>query len=122
MTQRKADRNRVTSVRHFIHGPLHGSDRLIGEATQPQAAGDVDKRAYALIKTKEVDFEGIKLDRDRHGALKVELCGGLVAQKMVSAAHPTFGPDGASRVHGGLRDDASLLRNSQGAADVAKSQ
>src|ERR1700756_59536 len=52
----------------------------------------------------------------------MELCRGLVAQKMVSTAHPTPRPDGTGRVLGSLRDDASLFRDRQGAADVAKSR
>jgi hypothetical protein len=47
------------------------------------------------------------------------LCRGLVAQKVVSTARPPLRPDGAGRLLGSLRDDASLFRNRQGAADVA---
>src|ERR1700759_4271433 len=122
MTQRKADRNRVTSASRFIDGPLHASDRLIGEATQPQAASEVDERGDTLIKTKGVNSEGIKLDRECHAALKMELCRGLVAQKVVSTAYPTLRPDCAGRVLGGPRDDADLLPDRQGAADVANPQ
>jgi hypothetical protein len=71
------------------------------------------------IKTEEVGVEGSKLDRECHAALKMELCRGLVAQKVVSIAHPPLRPDGAGRVLGSLRDDAGLFRDRQGVADVA---
>ena len=110
----------MISARRFTDGLLRDSKRLIGEAAQPQGAGEADERADALIKTEEVDVEGTKLDRERHAALKMELCRGLVAQKVVSNAHPPLRPDGAGRVLGSLRDDASLFRDRQGAADVAE--
>ena len=119
MNQRKADRNLVISARRFTDGLLHHSKRLIGEATQPQGAGKEDERADAMIKTEEVRVEGAKLGRERQAALTMELCRGLVAQIVVSTAHPTLRPDDAGRVLGSLRDDARLFRNRQGAADVA---
>src|ERR1700730_17317020 len=108
----------MISVRHFVHGLLRHSKRLIGKAAQPQGADEDDKRADA--KTEEVGVGGTKLDRERRAALKMELCLGLVAQKVVSIAHPPLCPDGASRVLVSPRDDAALLRHHQGAADVAK--
>ena len=101
---------------------MHDSTRLIGEATQPQGADKVDEHADALIKTEEVGVDGTKLDRERHAALTMELCRGLVAQKVMSIAQPTLRPDGAGRVLGGPRDDSGLFRERQGAADVAKPQ
>src|SRR5580704_12640752 len=50
----------------------------------------------------------------------MELCRGLVAQKVVSNAHPPPRPDGAGRVLGSVRGDAALFCDRQGAADVAK--
>src|SRR5580693_1201557 len=120
MNQRKANRNRVISARRFTDGRLHDSKRLIGEAAQPQGAGEEDERADALINAEEVDVEGTKLDCERHAALTMELCRGLVAQKVMGNAQPTLRPDGAGRLLGSLRDDAGLFRNRQGAADVAK--
>jgi hypothetical protein len=111
MNQRKADRKRVIPARRFIDGLLHHSKRLVGEATQPQGAGKEDERADAMIKTEEVRVEGTKLGRERQATLTMELCRGLVAQIVVSTAHPTLRPDGARRVLGSLRDDASLFRN-----------
>jgi hypothetical protein len=108
----------VTAARRFIYGPLHKSKRLIGEATQPQGAEENDERAEARIKMEEV--ERTKLGRECQAALKMELCRGLVAQKVVSNAHPTLRPDGAGRVFGSLRDDAGLFRDRQGAPDVAE--
>ena len=106
-------------ARRFIYGLLHDSKRLIGEATQPQGAGKEDERADAMIKTEEVRVEGAELGRECQSALTMELCRGLVAQIVVSTAHPTLRPDGSARVLGSQRDDASLFRNRQGAADVA---
>src|SRR6202041_2316628 len=120
MNQRKANRNGVTPARRFTDGGLHGSKSLIGEAAQPQGAGEEDERADALINAEEVDVEGTKLDCERYAALAMALCRGLVAQKVVSNAQPTLHPDGAGRVLGSLRDDAAVFRNRQGAADVAK--
>ena len=111
----------MISARRFIDGPLHDSKRLIGEASQPKGAGEADERADALIKTEEVGAEGTELDRECQAALKMELCRGLVAQKMVSTAHPPFRPDGTGRLLGSLRDDASLFRDRQGASNVTKS-
>src|ERR1700735_5552078 len=119
MNQRKADRKRVIPARRFTDGLLHHSKRLIAEATQPQGAGKEDERADAMIKTEEVRVGGAKLDYERQATRAMELCRGLVAQKVVSTAHPTLRPDGAGRVLGSLRDDASLFRNRQGAAEVA---
>src|SRR5271156_1199919 len=110
------------SARRSIDGLLRDSKRLIGEATQPQGAAEAEGREYARIKTEEVGVEGSKLDRECHAALKMELCRGLVAQKVVSIAHPPLRPDGAGRVLGSLRDDAGLFRDRQGAADVAESR
>src|ERR1700751_1402767 len=107
-------------ARRFMDSLLHDSELAIRETTQPQGAGEADERADALIKTEEIDAEGIKLDRECHAALEMELCRGLVAQKVVSNAHPPLRPDGAGRVLGGLRDDAAPFRDRQGAADVAK--
>jgi hypothetical protein len=76
---------------------LHDSERAIRETTQRQGAREADERADALIKTEEIDAEGIKLDRECHAVLKMELCRGLVAQKVVSNAHPPLRPDGACR-------------------------
>ena len=109
----------MTSARRFIDGLLHNSKRLIGEATQPQGAGEADERADAMIKTEEVGVEGAKLDRECQAALKMELCRGLVPQIMMSNAHPPLRPDDAGRLLGGLRDDAGLFRDRQSAADVA---
>ena len=120
MNQRKANWNRVISARRFTDGRLHGSKRLIGKAAQPQGAGEEDERADALINAEEVDVEGTKLDCERYAALTMALCRGLVAQIVVRQAPPPFRPDGADRVLGGLRDDAGLFRDRQGAADVAK--
>jgi len=110
------------SACRFFNGLLRDSKRLIGEATQPQGAGEADDPADARIKTDEVGVEDAKLDRERHAALKMELCRGLVAQKVVSVAHQPLRPDGAGRALGSLRDDAGLFRDRQGAADVAKPQ
>src|ERR1700733_9811340 len=122
MKQRTADRNWMTSACRFVYGVLHDSKRLIGEATQPQGAGKTAERRDARIKTEEVGVEDTKLDRERHAALKMELCRGLVAQKVVSVAHQPLRPDDAGRVPGSLRDDAGLFRDRQGAANVAKPQ
>src|ERR1700733_907650 len=119
MNQRKADRKRVIPARRFTDGLLHHSKRLIGEATQPQGAGKEDERADAMIKTEEVGVESAKLGRERQAALTMKLCRGLIAQMVVSTAHPTLRPDGAGRVFGSHRDDAGPFRNRQGAADVA---
>jgi acetyl-CoA carboxylase alpha subunit len=111
----------VISARRFTDGLLHHSKRLIGEATQPQGAGKEDERAGgAMIKTEEVRVEGAKLDYERHAALTMKLCRGLVAQKVVSIAHQPFRPDGADRVLDSLRDDARLFGDRQRATDVAK--
>src|ERR1700722_8472719 len=119
MKQRTADRNRVTSAFRFVYGVLHASKRLIGEAAQPQGAGKTAERRDARIKTEEVGVEDTKLDRERHAALKMELCRGLVPQIMMSNAPPPPRPDGAPRLLGGLRHDATLLRDRQNAAVVA---
>src|SRR5271168_2434332 len=108
MKQRTADRNGVTSACRFVYGVLYDSKRLIGEAAQPQGAGKTAERRGARIKTGEVGVEDTKLDRERHAALKMELCRGLVAQKVVSVAHQPLRPDDAGRVLGSLRDDAGL--------------
>src|SRR5271154_2774501 len=117
---RNADRNGVTLAGRFIYGLLQDSKRLIGKATQPQGAGKDDGVEDARIKTGEVAVEGTNLDREFHAALTMDLCRGLVAQKMVSSAQPPLCPDGAGRVLGSLRNDAGLFRDRQGAADVAK--
>src|SRR5258708_7446163 len=52
----------------------------------------------------------------------MELGQGLVAQIVVSNAHPTLRPDRAGRVLDNLRDDTGLFRDRQGAADVTKSR
>ena len=104
-------------ARRIIDDLLRDSKRLIGEPTQPQDAEENDERADALIKTEEV--ERTKLDRECQAALTMELCRGLVAQKVVGIALPTLRPDGAGRVLGSLRDDGALFRDRQGAADVA---
>ena len=121
MKQRNADRNRVTSARRFIYGVLHDSKRLIGEAAQPQGAGETAERRDARIKTEEVGVEDTKLGRECHAALKMELCRGLVAQIVVRHAHPPLRPDGAGRVLGSLRDGAALFRDRHGVAEVAES-
>ena len=100
---------------------MHDSKCLIGESTQPQGAGKADEREDARIKTEEVGIESTELNLECHTALKMQLCDGLVAHKVVSIAHPPLRPDGAERVLGSLRDDAALLRDRQGAADVAES-
>ena len=110
----------MISARCFTDGRLRDSERLIGEASQPQGAGEDGERADAIIKAKEVGIEGTKLGRERQAPLTMELCRGLVAQKVVSIAHPPLRPDGAGRVLGSLRDDAALFRDRQSAADVAK--
>ena len=92
MNQRNADRNLVISARRFTDGRLHHSERLIGEASQPQGAGEASERADALIKTEEVGAEGTELDRECQAALKMDLCRGLVAQIMVGNAPPTTPP------------------------------
>src|ERR1700735_3526857 len=107
MNQRKANRNRVISAARCTDGRLHDSKSLIGEAAQPQGAGEEDERADALINAEEVDVEGTKLDCERHAALTMALCRGLVAQKVVSNSPPTLHPNGAGRVLGSLRDDAA---------------
>jgi hypothetical protein len=43
--------------------------------------------------------------------LTMELCRGLIAQKMMSIAHPPLRPDCAGRMLRSLRDDASLFRD-----------
>src|ERR1700733_8599108 len=120
MNQRKADRKRVIPARRFTDGLLHHSKRLIGEATQPQGAGKEDGRDAAIIEDEEVRVERTEVDRKCQAALKMELCRGLVAQKVVSIAHPTLRPDGAGRLPGSLRDDARLFRDRQGAANVTQ--
>src|SRR3984957_14007302 len=119
MNQRKTNPKRVIPTRRFTDGRLHGSKRLIGEAAQPQGAGKEDERVDTMIETEDTFIEGTKLDRECHAALAMELCRGLVAQKVMGNAHPTLPPDGAGRVLGSLRDDAGLFRDRQGAADVA---
>src|ERR1700723_2978 len=120
MNQRKTNPNRVIPTRRFTDGRLHGSKRLIGEAAQPQGAGEEDERVDTMIETEDTFIEGTKLDRECHAALAMELCRGLVAQKVMGNAQPTLRPDGAGRLLGSLRDDAGLFRDRQGAADVAK--
>src|SRR5258708_27702871 len=120
MKQRTADRNWLISACRFVYGLLRDSKRLIGEAAQPQGAGEAAEREDARIKTEEVGAEDTKLDRERHAALKMELCRGLVAQIVVSHAHPPLRPDGAGRVLGSLRDDPSLFCDRQGAVEVAE--
>ena len=110
----------MTSARSFIDGLLRDSMRLIGEAAQPQGAGETDKRVDTRIKTEEVGVEGIELNLEYHAALKMQLCDGLVAHKVVGVAHSPLRPDGAGRVLGSLRDDAALLRDRQGTPDVAE--
>jgi hypothetical protein len=110
----------MIAARRFIDGLLYDSKRLIREASQPQGAGEADERADAWLKTEEVGVEGTKLGRECHAALKMELCRGLVTQKVVSNAYPPRRPDGADRVLGNLRDDVSLFRDRQRAADVTK--
>src|ERR1700747_1328638 len=112
----------MISVHRFIDGLLHDSKRLIGKATQPQGAGKGAERADARIKTEEVGVERTELDGECHAALTMELGQGLVAQIVVSNAHPTLRPDGAGRVLDNLRDDTGLFRDRQGAADVPKSR
>src|ERR1700722_6818109 len=108
-------------ARRFIDGVLHDSKCLIGEATQPQGAGKADEREDARIKTEEVGIESTELNLECHTALKMQLCDGLIAHKVVSIAHSPLRPDGAERVPGSLRDDEALFRDRQGAADVAES-
>ena len=110
----------MISAFRFIDSPWHQSERLIGEATQPQGAGKEDRRDAAIIKDKEVGAQGTELDRECPAALKMELSLGLVAQKVVSIAYPTLRPDGAGRVLGSLCDDTALFRDRQRAAGVAK--
>src|SRR5580692_7874957 len=119
MKQRTADRNWVISACRFVYGLLRDSKRLIGEAAQPQVAGEAAERKDARIKTEEAGVEDTKLDRERHAALKMELCRGLVAQIVVRHAHPPLRPDGAGRLLGGLLHDATLHRDRQNAAVVA---
>jgi len=107
----------VISARRLIDYLLRDSKRLIRKATQPQDAAENDERADALIKTEEV--ERTKLDCQCQAALTMELCGGLVAQKVASISHPALRPDGAGRILGSLSNDAALFRDRQGAADVA---
>src|SRR5579863_4291823 len=109
------------SACRFIDGLLRDSERLIGEAAQPQGAGKGDERADALINDgAPVDVKGTKLDRERHAALKMELRRGLVAQKVVIEADQPLGPDGAGRVLGSPCNNAGLFCDRQGAADVAE--
>src|ERR1700684_1871290 len=104
MKQRTADRHWVISAFRFVYGLLRDSKRLIGETAQQQGAGKTAERRDARIKTEEVGVEDTKLDRERHAALKMELCRGLVAQIVVRHAHPPLRPDRAGRVLGRLRD------------------
>src|ERR1700723_1029637 len=120
MNQRKTNPNRVIPTRRFTDGRLHGSKRLIGEAAQPQGAGEEDERVDTMIETEDTFIEGNKLDRECHAALAMQLCRGLVAQKVMGNAQPTLRPDGAGRLLGILLVDAALSRNGQGAADAAK--
>src|SRR5271167_5254987 len=120
MKERTADRNWVTSACRFVYGVLRDSKRLIGEATQPQGAGKTAERRDARINTEE-GVDDTKLDRERHAALKVELCRGLVAQIVVRHAHPPLRPDGAGRVLGSPRDGAAPFRDRHGVAEVAES-
>ena len=52
----------------------------------------------------------------------MELCRGLVAQKVVIEADQPLGPDSAGRVLGSPCNNAGLFRDRQGAADVAESR
>jgi hypothetical protein len=52
----------------------------------------------------------------------MELCRGLIAQKVVIKSDQPLRPDGARRVLGSLRNKAGLFRDRQGASDVAKSR
>src|ERR1700736_6705379 len=107
-------------ARRFIDSLSHDSERAIRETTQPQGAGEADERADALIKTEEIDADGIKLDRECHAVLKMELCRGLVAHKVVSNAHPPPRPAGAGRQLGSLRDGPAPFRDRAGAEEVAE--
>jgi hypothetical protein len=51
-------------ARRFNQSPLRDFKRLIGEATEPQGAGEAEERTDAIIKTEEVGAEGAKLDRE----------------------------------------------------------
>src|SRR5258708_8261960 len=97
INQRNAKRNWVMPARRFMDSLLHDSVRAIRETTQPQGAGEADERADALIKTEEVGIESTELNLECHTALKMELCHGLVAQKVVSNAHPPLRPHAACR-------------------------
>src|SRR5580698_4428808 len=99
MKQRTADRNWVVSACRFVYGLLRDSKRL----------------------TEEAGVEDTKLDRERHAALKMELCRGLVAQIVVRHAHPPLRPGGAGRVLGSLRDGAAPFRDRHGVTQVAES-
>ena len=109
-------------ARCYIDGVLCHSKRLTGETAQPRGAGHEVKGVYAPIVTEEIDPDCATFDRERHAALTMELCRGLVPQQMVRNAQHPFRPDDAGRVLGSLRDGAALFRNGQGAAEIAGSQ
>src|SRR5580658_74446 len=117
MKQRTADRNWVTSACRFVYGVLHDSKRLIGEAAQPQGAGKTAERRAARIKTGEVGVEDTKLDRERHAALKMELCRGLVAQIVVRHGLSARSTGGAGGGSGSSRDGAATFRKRHGVAE-----
>ena len=101
----------MISVRSFILRLLHDLNCPIGEATEPQGAGEADERTDTLIKTEEVGVEGAELGRECHAVLETELRRGLVTEIMAGNATPPLRPDGGGRVLGILRYRSGLFHD-----------